>query len=458
VWIKLGQTDADGINSIAPTLTYFEVFGSTGSLYYSGDAASPELAEWAVDTGGSPAPTVTPYQLLEQYSAPDETVTAVFVAGYGIYTERGEYQGQPYYNLLGEPNDSGINSISADSNGYYSLVDGGGLELFLTAAPSLVPWGNIWIDSLIIPTPITQGELDAGVTVSGSGEEVYNGVYTLWGSLNGYTHYEGGSALFCYSGIWSIGGGEHTESSIGDVSFPWETEYNIGILGAAPAPTVTRNDLANLNNWTQINDNVNNAYVPASAPIQPPQAFVKAMTSFINSFGNDFIVFDMSNCGIEGNSIGVLNLATSVISVCSITVTQTPLIVLTGNSLNVEFVDGALLQFADYLVAGFSASIDLSGQTPPAPPTKQDAAVMDASLVVLRDGSLNGKPRYVDGNVYCEWTGTVWEFGDDLGVYDQSADDVEYPWAANWPSIVVEQAPNQSKQALQDSGWTVYTD
>jgi hypothetical protein len=166
----------------------------------------------------------------------------------------------------------------------------------------------------------------------------------------------------------------------------------------------------------------------------------------------------MSNCGIEGNSIGVLNLATSVISVCSITVTQTPLIVLTGNSLNVEFVDGALLQFADYLVAGFSASIDLSGQTPPAPPTKQDAAVMDASLVVLRDGSLNGKPRYVDGNVYCEWTGTVWEFGDDLGVYDQSADDVEYPWAANWPSIVVEQAPNQSKQALQDSGWTVYTD
>jgi hypothetical protein len=410
------------------------------------EVGTPDLVlAWSADEASLPTPTVTPYQLLEQYNAPDENITAVFVPGHGIYTERGEHQGQPYYNLLGESSDAFINSLTADANGFYYLADGGGSELFSTTAPSAVPWGDIWQNSIIIPTPITQGELDAGVTVSGAGQPDVNGNFTANVTVSGGPIYPE-NGIVSKTSIWNVYGyGDPYEGGSG--AFPWESTFAVAGNAVSPAPTVTRNDLASLASWTQINDNVNNAYVPASAPIQPPQAFVSIVS---NVFDNGADIFDGANKGITyvapvflGNWIFMANISGG-----------TKTIILGANYLTSENIDALLIQAASNMETGFF--FDLSGQTPPAPLSFNAALIPYVNLMVVPNGTHNGKTLYGDlGGDYVAYNGTTWVHS--VGPEEADFGSEEFPWLASWPAGVVT-GVNYSKQTLQDNGWTVITD
>lgn len=113
-----------------------------------------------------------------------------------------------------------------------------------------------------------------------------------------------------------------------------------------------------------------NAQVPASAPIQPPQAFVDAMGKYISTTGIGSPGLDMSSTGIvafDGNTIlGSLTGDSIVIN-------------LSGNAFNVASVNGTL---AALVASGqvTNSTIQLNGGTMAAP-TGQ--GLLDKATLIL---------------------------------------------------------------------------
>ena len=202
---------------------------------------------------------------LYQLNAPSEAQGGVFVSGGtldGIYIKReGLEQGKPWYTLLGASAESPADGDSISWNtGRWEVTDGGGMPVYYCgngATPDLAlgGWANASDDSpaSITVTSVTQGELDAGVTVSGAGTAGANGTKIVSGNIFARNTYGVGDNLVIFVGeSWSVyelndlyAYGQSPNLS----PFPWLNPYLVEI-GDAPAPTVTRNDICSAANWT----------------------------------------------------------------------------------------------------------------------------------------------------------------------------------------------------------------
>lgn len=223
--------------------------------------AANETARYALP-GLSPGAQVyqTDNSTLYQLNAPSTAQGGVFVSGGthdGIYAINGEFGGKSVFDLLGgSPSNDAISwnfdrwSISEVINGgtpYYSLSD-------VTTPDLATNWKNYSDDTLasITVTSITQGELDAGVTVAGAGSSTSNGDYVVNGNTGARNTYVRGdfTGWFGFGNISSFWG-DGNYSGTNAPAFLWDSDWLID-NGVLPTPTVTRNDTAAPANWTPI--------------------------------------------------------------------------------------------------------------------------------------------------------------------------------------------------------------
>jgi hypothetical protein len=143
-----------------------------------------------------------------------------------------------------------------DNHYYYSLSD--------VATPDLaLNWKNAADDtpaSITVAT-VTQGELDAGVTVAGAGTSAANGAYDVRNSYDGRQHYNfvgqptdfDARSILNGAGFWVVNDTEGSAYYIATSgsAFPWGQTFDVG-AGDPPAPTVTRNDIASEANWDNV--------------------------------------------------------------------------------------------------------------------------------------------------------------------------------------------------------------
>jgi hypothetical protein len=254
------------------------IAGQHGDVFYSVDSESPDGTMWTFSQGALPAPTVTKSQLLERYKAPDETIVAVFMSGGTqgmICVVKTDESGKPGFELLGEyagpttnVDMAGFHWVDLGTGLRWNYQDGAGNGLSSTiyyslsdvARPDLATdWRNASDDSpaSITVTPITRGELEAGVTVSGAGTSEVNTSWLVNGNSQHRNKYSNPNFVSDYpivatsiSGNWSMMAETlDDEVSQGTFStFPWQATWTI-TNGTPPAPTVTRNDVVNPNNW-----------------------------------------------------------------------------------------------------------------------------------------------------------------------------------------------------------------
>lgn len=251
-------SNSDTHSAIAPT------FGSF-----------PWEFSWTDSTAG--VITLT-HPAIQTLTAPSTAQGGVFVAGGtrdGVYPKsEASNAGKDYFVLLGVDDDPtngaitwwnnindqfGIGPSSAgfaieDANGagpiYYSNSD--------VATPDLASnWKNASDDSpaSITVTSVSVGELNAGVTVAAAGSGAANGVFPVNGNLAGRNQFSRlGAALDLNwdapdGGIWQFGSSYY--NSTDNVAFPYQATF-MEQDGSAPAPTVTRNDVASEANWSTL--------------------------------------------------------------------------------------------------------------------------------------------------------------------------------------------------------------
>lgn len=232
------------------------------------DVAFPWLVgTWTESSGTLPVPITNP--VMQQLAAPSASVTAYSVLGggspeyNGIYTVRGTSAGKPYYNLLGKSNDSASFAIGWDGINWYIADNASGIAYQGTgvaiATPDLVPlWLNTDdnpINTGLAPSPtvsaVTQGELDAGVLVTGAGTVAANGAQTVSGNAVGFTKYGTVSNGVMFGGSdWDVVGDDLIYRAA-PAAFPWNLTYSPDDADP-PAPTVVRDDVASESNWDTI--------------------------------------------------------------------------------------------------------------------------------------------------------------------------------------------------------------
>ena len=241
------------------------------------DVAFPWLVTtWNTAVGGDgPAPTTA------HISSKNALLTAVFISGAGTAAANGIYTERPAlglvlgarltYNLLGQ-SDSLTNYAIAPSEPAipdvdiaWTIYDSGGTALYASADNVLYPWEVVtWVavtgDS---PAPTaaskTQGELDAGVLVTGAtgeaGAESANQSYKVATPVVNRNSYVGllnaGWSLIdpdAKDNNWVFNDGSNRDpnSSTGDnPAFPWEATFN-------DSAVVTENPIASESNWEPI--------------------------------------------------------------------------------------------------------------------------------------------------------------------------------------------------------------
>ena len=226
---------------------------------------------WAPEVVWEPQPGI---------ALPDQGVSysqAVFISGAGtaeangIYTERGTNLGRPAYTLLGiQGFDEFLASIAWNGEGW-AIHDTNGNSGYVSLEDVAFPWlVTSWtpFDDLApapTATSITQGELDAGVTVAGAGTSDANAIYTKRGvGPNGGEpiYNKVGEANSNFSSIFdSNGGGSSWVIADGSGNAYYDattvralpTGVYVVDAGSPPSPTVTRNDIASEANWQVFN-------------------------------------------------------------------------------------------------------------------------------------------------------------------------------------------------------------
>lgn len=118
----------------------------------SDDVAYPWLATFSVGPDGdSPAPGVA--------SSEWTVVVSGGAAGNGTYTYRGLSNDRAYYNLLGQPNDTGSSALSWNG-AEWKCWDGGGNNIYTSASDVAFPWQATWgvgVDGEAPVPTVTQG-------------------------------------------------------------------------------------------------------------------------------------------------------------------------------------------------------------------------------------------------------------------------------------------------------------
>jgi len=216
------------------------------------------------------------YYSLSDVATPDLAGTdkaAMFdLASEEVLTMRGTLNGKPYYNALGRPDGVHNDALSWTGAAWVRYQSDGTTAATSTddvATPDLATFDNTevsnisWLDASddapadIAVTSVSQGELDAGVTVEGAGSANVNRIYLRSGAETGMPR-------------WSGLGGENAERIVANipieqpyairndldenyqsdtmVALPWNAPFSV-TDGLPPAPTVTRNDVASEANW-----------------------------------------------------------------------------------------------------------------------------------------------------------------------------------------------------------------
>lgn len=281
------QNAAGGTCFLNEDPNQWSFYTSDGNFYTSAEGDTPDTP-WLVTLwilgghGANPLPTLT-HPAIQRLAAPSTAQGGVFVAGgtqNGVYEVDGTVNGKNKYQLLG--GSAGSQACYWFSGGskwiilngdplYYSLED--------VATPDLV---TVWLKASddtpalgLTVTSVTQGELDAGLTVAGAGAadvshtvEV-DGYYSVRGGAYGRNFYvmighdvapSGGLPslfgvyLFADPFPWAISDSEDNAgflSSDLNTIFPWGLSWNANDSDP-PAPTVTRNDVASEANWEAV--------------------------------------------------------------------------------------------------------------------------------------------------------------------------------------------------------------
>jgi hypothetical protein len=223
---------------------------------------------------------------VQELTAPSTAQGGVFVSGgtqdgiYVVSVAVSPLNGRNYYLILGTANIddthlnwTGLNTIN-DTLGhgpsspgwlvsntntgdyyYYSLSD--------TATPDLASnWKNANDDSpaSITVSNVTQGELDAGMLVSGAGTEAVNGSFvnrnTILSARPSYGHVANPAILIKANDlddvdVIDINGSTPYATNEAALFFPWIGTWTTD-TGTPPAPTVTRDDVASEANWSNV--------------------------------------------------------------------------------------------------------------------------------------------------------------------------------------------------------------
>jgi len=215
----------------------------------------------------------------------------------GVYTERGELNGKPYYVLVGEDDGNDVFSIKWVNNEWriqptddfyistedtefpwqvteWTVVGGESPAPTVTEIPAANPianyitlperylWAKIAVaaggtkdEAFYINAPKQYAWSDiynavsgltspSNVLVSGAGTITSNGTYTLSGQESGKNRYVSGSNIINWDGSdWLIYEGvelaEVAYFSSDDVEFPWQVTTWSEASGSGPNPTVT---------------------------------------------------------------------------------------------------------------------------------------------------------------------------------------------------------------------------
>jgi hypothetical protein len=186
------------------------------------------------------------------------TRVTVSGAGYssvnGLYVERGDYAGKPYYTLYGVNDTTDVSVIrwTGGAEPKWQIFDSGGDEPYFSEEDVDFPWlvqnwtvNTEGVGEAPAPTVALQEIEPETAVVSGAGSEEFNGLYLQTSVQNGRFKYLLETEEYTYNITW---GGEGWELiydgqvfyySESDVDFPWLAENWLISDGEAPAPTVT---------------------------------------------------------------------------------------------------------------------------------------------------------------------------------------------------------------------------
>lgn len=252
----IGTPNATAAYAVSWSGSDWKIFKDDGNNQYGStdDVAYPWLVTtWSQNGGDTPVPTTA------HIASKNALTTCAFVSGAGttaangIYTERpalGEpVAGRKVYNLLGQPDDLANYAIFPGTITKWTITDSGGSILYTSTDNVNSPWlVTTWVavavprEALPVVVSKTQGELDAGVLVTGAGTPNADDVYLLTGNRAGRSSYSGIAFLgvLQHDPTWQVSGTD--PQSPDDTAFPWEASFN-------DSATVAENPIASESNW-----------------------------------------------------------------------------------------------------------------------------------------------------------------------------------------------------------------
>jgi hypothetical protein len=267
---KVGSPTDPLDNSIyAENLSWRIIYGGGITYYSTGAHADPWMVgviegQWNGIEGengpeGLPVPVVTEVPMapvVYRLKAPSTAPGGVFVSGGaadGIYV----FTTADSYIKLGtefSPHEIYWNGLNWVINSY------GGSTVYYSndnvGSPDLV---QNWLDASdnnpvsISVISVTKGEMDAGLTVSGAGSGFVNGPMPKSANVESARYgYGSDRRIMHFGGFWNLVDDQLAATAYvaeSESAFPWPGLGWLLVDGDAPAPAVSRNDIAAPANW-----------------------------------------------------------------------------------------------------------------------------------------------------------------------------------------------------------------
>lgn len=196
----------------------------------------------------------------------------------GEWTRRGIYNGKPYYRKvedesIGDPFSNANERFIFWLSGSWRMKRTGEFTAYVsyedTTSPDLVttwfieetsetstPTVSLTPASVTI-TSVSEGELNAGATITDAGSQIVNKIYISNGQNEGRPHRTSldGLSSITWVNYWKVlseGDANYEDININLDNFanPWEVnQWTNADAGVNPPPTVVRNDVASEKNW-----------------------------------------------------------------------------------------------------------------------------------------------------------------------------------------------------------------
>lgn len=196
----------------------------------------------------------------------------------GVYTQRGVHNARPFYNLHSVADDAVTNAISWNGSEWDIYLGSLSKHLSLddVPRPDLV---TTWTENNHLTPTVTHspgqvtgagyqvvqdddgltytfngdigGDTKAGLWVAGASESPqWNGAYTRDAGTGDYNGINNAKVVTPVDGLWSMETDYAAQSAGIGTSYAWDELNNPWVAGHGDPPTVTRNPIASLDNWT----------------------------------------------------------------------------------------------------------------------------------------------------------------------------------------------------------------